>query len=155
MKKLHLLGLLTILFTIGTILGTLTPPIIQQAVAKKPTEPSYAIQLQNLNGEPLVDFNWGDFVNGQSKELDCKLEYLGNMPTKVKWNALDLSTDWKLEVWDQSHKKPKQWEQNSIITFLPETIRNITIILTENNATSNHPYSFNLNFETIGNTKKK
>jgi len=150
MKKLSLIGLSVMIFLVGCVFGALISRLVVQPVlATKPGGVSYEIQLQHLDGTPLWNFDWGDFSKGEAKQLDCQLAYLGNFPAKITWNTTNLPLDWSIDIWDNSHPKPRLWRNGTTVTLFPRSILQITIGLKENATVPNQQESFTLNIISI------
>ncbi len=146
MKKLPLIGLSAMIFLVGCVFGALTSRfIVQPVLATEQGGVSYEIQLQHLDGTPLWNFDWGDFSKGEAKQLDCQLAYLGNFPAKITWNTTNLPLGWSMDIWDNSHPKPRLWRNGTTVTLVPARILQITIVLKENAALPNQQESFTLN----------
>lgn len=155
MKKLPLIGLSVMIFLVGCVFGALISRLLVQPVlATKPGGVSYEIQLQHLNGTPFWNFDWGDFSKGEAKQLDCQLAYLGNFSAKITWNTTNLPLGWSIDVWDNSHPKPRLWRNGTTVTFVPGRILQIKIVLKENTAVLNQQESFTLNIISIATGRK-
>ena len=111
------------------IVGILLTESILTAYAKKPGTGSYEFELQYLDGSPFTDYDWGKFSKGEKKEIECNLFYLGDSKAKVTWSMVNLPDGLDIEVWDQSHKKPKLWIAEKNKTLKPGDIKTLKIIL--------------------------
>lgn len=115
---------------------------------------SLELQLQLLDGTPIENFDWGDFSNGQTKQLQCQLVYLGNLKVKVVWNTTGFPLGWGIEVWDASKEKIKDWSPNHAVKLVPGEILHIRIILREVNGIQGQLEAFSLIFMSLGKIEK-
>ena len=153
MKRSYLLGLLSIFFIAGTVVGVFAVNRLPFVMAEMQNDP-YELILLDIDGSPISNFDWGIFRNGESRQFDCNLQYLGSKPGSVTWDSTDLSNEWSIEIWDFSHLKPRLWEANNRIKFTPGETCPLRIILIENDAIPNKDYSFVLNFISLKSGKE-
>jgi hypothetical protein len=129
MMKPAYYGIFTFAIIACFIAGTLLTQPLLHAYAKKPSTGSYEFELRYLDGTLLTDYKWGQFTNGETKEFECELMYLGDMKAQVTWNAINLPEGVEIEVWDLSRRKPKLWDEDKTINLKPGISRDLKILL--------------------------
>ena len=140
---------LLVVLLIGCVLGGLAVASIQQTLAANPFENSLEVQLQFLDGVPIVNFDWGSFKIGESKQLDCQIAVIGNGAARTVWDTTDFPSDWKIEIWEFSTPISNVWQNNSALTVTPGNPLQIRIFLEEEFALPNQQYSFVLEFLSL------
>ena len=149
MRNLSLNRLSVLMIVICFIIGALFTQSQLFADAMKPGTGSYEFELRFLDGTLVTSYDWGEFNKGVEKEFECMLVYLGDMKAKVAWNVMDLPAGLELEIWDTSGDKPKQWRQDSTLTFKPDDNRSIKILLRNLDAEPGQQLDFVLRFSCM------
>ena len=129
MRKPAILGVYAFTIVACFIAGTLLTQSLLPAYAKKPGTGSYEFELRYLDGTLITSHEWGQFTDGEEKEVECTLVYLGDMSAKVTWSTTNLPEGLEIEVWDHSRNKPKLWDEEKTITFSPGVSRVLNILL--------------------------
>lgn len=155
MKKISLVGMFATAFLVSCVLGALISRcMLQSAMAVKVGGKSAKLQLQFRNGTPITSYSWGEFLEGQTKRLDCQLAYTGKKPVDVMWNTTGFPFGWRIKVRLELEPKRKWWSEGITILFVSRETRLIQIVLEEVNGVLGQSESFTLNFIGLGEAKK-
>jgi len=105
---------------------------------------------------PCLSIAWDGFNDGETKEYTIDLKYLGNVQGRIYWDGLlTMPSGWSLTVME------KNWDATSYNIWLSgegkqitglETghLKNVKLVLTETTATPLTPYTFTVNFYSLG-----
>jgi hypothetical protein len=154
LKKKFLVPLLSFCLIVGVAAGIFIAEyfwetsMTMQLVAD-PYE-AYGLQLEYEDGTPITDYDWGNFIPGETKSFNVSLHYLGTIPGNVTWNTTNLPAGWSIAVWSwevapgSPEVPPILWPANGVGTLPPGWLGTIQIDLTEISAIEYQPYSFTL-----------
>jgi hypothetical protein len=137
------------MFLVFFLSGQFFAQSLLPAYAGKPVTGSYEIELQYMSGVPIISYEWGEFKGGETKELICRLAYLGDTPAKVTWSIKDLPEGLDIKVWDQSKNKPRLWEEGEELMFKAGKTRELKIVLRNIDAEMGQSHDFVLRFLTM------
>jgi hypothetical protein len=103
---------------------------------------------------PCLSITWGSFNDSETKEHIIDLLYVGNVQGRIYWDGA-LPSGWTLAIQEKNHDATtyNNWlsgETHQITGLDYGHLKNVRLTLTETTATPLTPYTFTVNFYSLG-----
>jgi hypothetical protein len=152
LKKHSIIPLLSLCLVIGVAAGIFIAEYfwhtnMTMMLVADPME-LYGIQLENEDGTAVTNYDWDNFLPGETKSFNCFVHYFGTAPGNVTWNTTNFPAGWSIVLWvlevppGSPEDPPILWPENGVGTIQPDVTFPVQINLTETSAITDQPYSF-------------
>jgi hypothetical protein len=151
--KIAMISLVLMVCLLSSVLGVV---MYQKSITNNMTlNASYDFALYETGTtNPRLSIAWGAFNDSEVKTYVIDLKYLGNVQGAVSWDA-PMPSGWTLTLEEKNFDATtyNAWlsgETHQITGLNYGHLKNVRLTLTETTATPLTPYTFTVNFYSLG-----